>query len=146
MDYVGTRTSLYGSAGLTVEPQDDGALHAVWNGKADAWVEVGADKLSDIAREANGAMMLAFTVRLNAKPDKPVTLGIGTADVPATGLVNALPVGSYTVVSVPLSCFAKQDLGHTPTVMRLQTSGTLDVSISDVRLTEARLGAACPAS
>ena len=144
MDYVGTRTSLYGSAGLTVEPQDEDALHATWNGKADAWVEIGADKPSDIAREANGAMMLAFTIRLNAKPDKPVTLGIGSADVPATGLLNALPVGSYTVVSVPLSCFAKQDLAHTPTVMRLQTSGTLDVSISDVRLTEAKLGATCP--
>ena len=146
MDYVGTRTSLYGSAGLTVESQADGALHAVWNGKANAWVEVGADKPSDIAREANGAMMLAFTVRLNAKPEKPVTLGIGSADVPATGLLNALPIGSYTVVAVPLSCFAKQDLAHTPTVMRLKTSGTLDVSISDVRLTESKEGAGCPVS
>jgi hypothetical protein len=90
--------------------------------------------------------MLAFTVRLNAKPDKAVTLGIGSADVPATGLIDGLPVGSYTVVTVPLSCFAKQDLGHTPTVMRLQTAGTLDLSISDVRLTEAKLGATCPAS
>ena len=144
MDYVGTRTSLYGSAGLTIEPQTDGALHATWNGKADAWLEVGADKPSDVAREANGAMMLAVTIRVNARPDKPVVLGIGAADVPASGLLNALAPGSYQTVAVPLSCFRAQDLGHTPTVMRLQTAGTLDVSISDVRLTETKAGAACP--
>ncbi len=146
MDYVGTKTALYGSAALTVEPQGDGALHAAWNGKADAWVEIGAAKPSDIAREANGAMMLSLTVRVNARPDKPVTLGIGSADVPVSGLIGALPAGGYGVIAVPLSCFAKQDLAKTPTVMRLETGGTLDLSISDVRLTETRPGAACPAS
>ncbi len=145
MDFVGTKTSLYGSAGLTIEPEADGALHAEWNGKADAWLEVGADKPSDIAREANGAMMLAVTLRVNAKPDKPVVLGVGAAEVPATGLLNGLAVGSYQTVAVPLSCFKAQDLGHTPTVFRLQTAGTLDVSIADVRLTETKAGAACPA-
>ena len=146
MDYVGTKTSLYGSAGLTIEPQADGALHAAWNGKAEAWLEVGADKLSDVAREANGAMMLSVTLRMNVKPDKTVALGVGAADVPATGLLNGLAIGSYQTIAVPLSCFAKQDLAHTPTVLRLQTSGTLDVSVADVRLTETRVGAACPAS
>jgi beta-glucosidase len=145
MDYVGTRTSLYGTNSLTLEPQADGAVHAAWNGKAEAWVEIGAGKPSDVAREANGAMMLAVTLRVNARPDKPVVLGIGAADLPATGLLNALAPGSYQVVAVPLSCFAGQDLAHTPTVMRLQTAGTLDVSIRDVRLTETRPGAACPA-
>ena len=145
MDYVGTKTSLYGSAGLTIEPQADGALHAAWNGKAEAWLEVGADKLSDVAREANGAMMLSVTLRMNVKPDKTVALGVGAADVPATGLLNGLAIGSYQTIAVPLSCFAKQDLAHTPTVLRLQTSGTLDVSIADVRLTETKSGAVCPA-
>ncbi len=151
MDYVGTKTSLYGSAGLTVEPQSydslaNGALHAVWNGKADAWVEIGAGKPSDIAREANGAMMLAVTLRVNARPDKPVKLGVGAAEVPATALLNALAPGGYGVVAVPLSCFKAQDLAKTPTVMRLRTDGALDVSISDVRLTETKAGAACPAN
>lgn len=146
MDYVGTKTSLYGTNSLTVEPQADGAVHATWNGKADAWLEIGAGKPSDIAREANGAMMLAVTIRLNVRPDKPVVLGVGAADVPATGVLNALAPGRYQVVAVPLSCFAKQDLAHTPTVMRLRTAGTLDVSISDVRLTETKAGATCPAS
>ena len=51
-DYVGTRTTLYASAGLMLESQPDGALHAAWNGKSKAWVEMGADKPTDISRDA----------------------------------------------------------------------------------------------
>ena len=46
---------------------------------------------------------------------------------------------------MPLSCFNTQSLSKTPTVLRLETAGTLDVSISDVRLTEAQGDGACPA-
>ncbi|MDI7776076.1 glycoside hydrolase family 3 protein [Asticcacaulis sp. EMRT-3] len=146
MDYVGTRTTLYGHASLTVEPQADGALHAVWNGKSQAWLDVGADKPSDIAREANGAMMLAVTLRINAAPSDAVQLGVGSASVPISAELKALPGGSYQQVVVPLSCFSAQDLSKTPTVARLETAGTLDVSISDVRLVEVRGNGACPAN
>jgi beta-glucosidase len=145
MDYVGTRTTLYGSAGLTLEPQADGALHATWNGKSKAWVEVGADAPSDIAREANGAMMLSLDLRINTAPTGEVRLGVGSASVPVTGLLKALPAGSYATLAVPLSCFATQDLAATPTVAKLETAGALDVSIATIRLTETRAGAACPA-
>jgi beta-glucosidase len=144
MDYVGTRTTLYGTAALTVEPQPDGSLHAVWNGKSDAWLEIGADKPSDIAREANGAMRLAVTLRVNAAPSALVRLGVGAASLPVTAKLQASGAG-YTQIAVPLSCFKGQDLAKTPTVMRLETAGTLDVSISDVRLSEARGDMACPA-
>ncbi|HEX7799894.1 MAG TPA: glycoside hydrolase family 3 N-terminal domain-containing protein [Asticcacaulis sp.] len=144
MDYVGTRTTLYGTAALTVEPQDDGALHAVWNGKSDAWLEIGADKPSDIAREANGAMRLAVTLRVNAAPSGAVKLGVGAASLLVTAPLKAAGTG-YAQIAVPLSCFKTQDLSKTPTVLRLETAGTLDVSISDVRLTEAQGDGACPA-
>jgi beta-glucosidase len=145
MDYVGTRTTLYGSAGLTLEPQADGALHATWNGKSKAWVEVGADAPSDIAREANGAMMLSLDMRIDAAPTREVRLGVGSASVPVTGLLKTLPAGRYATLAVPLSCFATQDLAATPTVAKLETAGALDVSIATIRLTETRAGAACPA-
>jgi beta-glucosidase len=145
MDYVGTRTTLYGSAGLTLEPQADGALHATWNGKSKAWIEVGADRPSDIAREANGAMMLSLDLRINAAPTDEVRLGVGSASVAVTDLLKTLPAGSYTTLAVPLSCFAAQDLAATPTVAQLETAGALDVSIATIRLTETKAGAACPA-
>jgi hypothetical protein len=52
MEYVFTRTTLYGSSSLTLESQADGAPHAVGNGKSEAWLEMGADQPTDISREA----------------------------------------------------------------------------------------------
>ena len=143
MDYAGTRTAL-GSAGLMVESQADGALHVVWNGKSKAWLEMGADRPSDISREANGAMMLSLTVRVNTAPDTEVRLGVGSASVPVTAELKALPAGSYATLALPLSCFSAQDLRKTPTIAHLETSGNLDLSVSEIRLTETRMGAVCP--
>jgi beta-glucosidase len=144
MDYAGTRATLHGSAGLTLESQPDGALHAVWNGKSKAWLEMGADKPTDIGREANGAMMLSLTLRINVTPTAEVRLGVGSASVPVTAELKAHPVGSYATLAVPLSCFSAQDLRKTPTIAHLETSGSLDLSLSDIRLTETKSGAACP--
>jgi len=119
-------------------------LHAVWNGKSKAWLEMGADKPSDMGREANGAMMLSFTVRINTAPATEVRLGVGSASVPVTAELKALPAGSYATLAVPLSCFSAQDLRKTPTIAHLETSGILDLSLSDIHLTETRTGAACP--
>jgi beta-glucosidase len=114
MDYVGTRTTLSGSAGLVLESQADGALHAVWKGKSKAWLQLSGDKPSDISREANGAMMLSLTVRVNTAPATEVRLGVGSASVPVTAELKALPVGSYATLAVPLSCFSAQDLNEDP--------------------------------
>ncbi len=143
-EYAGTRTALSGSDGLMVESQADGALHAVWKGESKAWLEMGAERASDISREANGAMMLSLTLRVNRAPDSEVRLGVGSASVPVTAEVRALPAGSYAILAVPLSCFAAQDLKKTPTITHLETSGSLDLSLSEVRLIETRKGAACP--
>jgi beta-glucosidase len=144
VDHVGTRTILNRSAGLILESQRDGALHATWNGSSKAWVEMGADKPSDVSREANGAMMLALTVRINAAPAAGVRLGVGSASVPVTARLRALPIGSYATLAVPLSCFSAQDLAKTSTMFHLETSGRLDLLVSDIRLTEAKGVAACP--
>lgn len=144
MDYVGSQATLYGTVALTVSPQADGAVKAVWNGKARAALEVGADTPSDIAREANGAMMIALSIRVNATPSSEVRLGVGSASVPVTGWLKNASTG-YATLAVPLSCFKAQDLATTPTVARIETAGMLDLSISDIRLTETRPGASCPA-
>jgi len=61
-----------------------------------------------------------------------------------TAELKALPVGSYAHLAVPLSCFSAQDLKKTPTIASLETSDSLDLSVSEIRLTETRTGAACP--
>jgi beta-glucosidase len=144
MEYVGKRITLSGSAGLMLESQADGALHAVWTGKSKAWLQLRGEKPSDVSREANGAMMLSLTVRVNTAPAAEVRLGVGSASVPVTAELKALPVGSYAILAVPLSCFAAQDLKMTPSIAQLETSDRLDLSVSEIRLTETRTGAACP--
>jgi beta-glucosidase len=63
-----------------------------------------------------------------------------------TARLRALPIGSYASLAVPLSCFSAQDdLTKTPTIVHLETSGHLDLLVSDIRLTEAKKGAACSA-
>jgi len=76
VDYVGTRITLSGAAGLMLESQVDGALHAVWKGKAKEWLQLSGDKPSDVSREANGAMMLSLRVRVNTAPSSEVRLGV----------------------------------------------------------------------
>ena len=142
MDYVGTQATIYGTAALTVTPQEDGAVKAVWNGKAKAALEVGADKPSDIAREANGAMMIALTLRVNAAPSAEARLAVGSASVPVTNWLKTTT--GYATLAVPLSCFKAQYLAATPTVARIETAGALDLSISDIRLSETKAGASCP--
>jgi beta-glucosidase len=70
-------------------------------------------------------------------------LGLGAAAASAIGL-TALPVGSYVTLAVPLSCFSAQDLMKTPSIAHLEASGSLDVSVSEIRLRETRTAAACP--
>ena len=144
LDYSGTHTTLSGPAGLMLESQADGALHAVWKGKSKAWLQLRGEKPSDVSREANAAMMLSLTVRVNTSPDAEVRLGVGSASVPVTAELKALPGGSYGTLAVPLLCFSSQDLMKTPTIAHLETSGSLDLSVSEIRLTETRTGASCP--
>jgi len=131
---------LYGSAAIMLQPTDNG-VNVVWTGRENAWFEVAADRTTDIAREANGAMMLSVKLKINAAPTGDVAMGVGVSTVPVTKL---LKTGDVTL-TVPLSCFANsQDLAKTPSVLRLATSGTLDISVYDLRLIETKTGAACP--
>jgi beta-glucosidase len=137
--YAGTQVALPGPATLALEPGHDG-IRATWAGRHEAWLEVAADAPSDIAREANGAMMLSVRMQVHAAPGATVTMGVGTARLDVT---SRLAPGEMTL-AFPLSCFKAQDLAKTPTVLRLATAGALDITLEDVRLIETLPGAACP--
>ncbi len=140
MEYVGTRTTLYGSASIVLQPADNG-VEVNWVGKANAWFDIAADTPSDIAREANGAMMLSVKMKVNSAPTAAVAMGVGTSSLDVTGKL----VPGEVTIAYPLSCFKGQDLAATPSVLHLATPGALDVTVEDVRLVETQPGAACPA-
>ena len=89
-------------------------------------------------------MLLSFTLKVNTPPAAEVRLAVGKASVPITAELKSLPAGAYSTLAVPLSCFSAQDLKATPTIARLETSGSLDLYISEIRLTETKQGASCP--
>ena len=141
VDYADAPTTL---SGLTLESQPDGAIHATWSGASNASLQLGAEEPTDVSREANGAMMLSLTIRVNTAPSAGVRLGVGSASMPVTARLKSLPPGSYATLAVPLTCFSAQDLKQTRTIAHLETSGSLDLSVSEVRLTETKGNAACP--
>ena len=146
MAYVGTRAQLYGTAALVLSPEGEAGVRLAWSGRDLAWFDVDAALPADVGREANGAMMLSLTVRVNTAPQGEVRLGLGQTLLPITAWLKAAPVGSVQTLTLPLSCFAAgQDLGRLSPFLRLQTAAPLDLTLTDLRLTEAKAGAACPA-
>ena len=148
MAYVGTRAQLYGTAALVLSPEPmDGGVRLAWSGRNLAWFDLDGPLPTDVGREANGAMMLTLTYRVNAAPAGDVRLGLGHTLLPITAVLKAAPLGSLQTLSIPLSCFAAgQDLGHLSPFVRIQTDQPLDLTLADLRLSEAKAGAACPAA
>src|SRR6202040_367467 len=99
--YAGSKTTLYASATIMLQPTDNG-VNVVWTGRKNAWFDAAADRTSDIAREANGAMVLSVKLKINAAPTGDVAMGVGDSTVPVAKL---LKTGDVTL-TVPLSCFA----------------------------------------
>lgn len=151
---VGARTATYGSESLTLTAADRAAagdaLAARWSGTEPAWIELAADAPVDLQRESNGAMALAFDMRVNEAPQGPVTLSLGggggSGAASLREVLLAAPVGQWRTLRIPLACFAKAgaDLSHLDSVLRLQTAGRFAMSFSDVRLSEARADDRCP--
>src|SRR4029077_7123425 len=81
MAYAGSKTTLYGSPAIMLRPTDNG-VNVVWTGRKNAWFEVVADGTTDIAREAQGAMMLSVKLKVNVVPTASVAMGVGGSSVP----------------------------------------------------------------
>lgn len=144
-DYVGTPTTVYGSAGITVLPQATSGIQIMWNGKTKAAVEIGKAGGSDLTQSNGNPKALALKLRVNTAPAGEVRLGVGSAFVPFTAALKASGK-TDTQVYVPLTCFTGQDLAKTPAIFHLEAEGALDLTLSDVRLTDAPAGAPCPSN
>ena len=59
-------------------------------------MEIAADQPTDVSREANGAMLLSFTLKVNTPPAAEVRLAVGKASVPITAELKSLPAGAYS--------------------------------------------------
>ena len=93
----------------------------------------------DLERESNGQLSLAFDYRVDQAPTAPVLLGVqcgagcrGTVPLPLT----AAPVGQWQHAKILLSCFAHRgaNMGRVTSPFNIETSGALELSLSNIRL------------
>ena len=125
--------------------QED-ARSFVWPGGRDVALTLSAPTLVDISREATGQLSLVIEYRVDVQPDQPVALAINcgagcTAPVPIQGMLRAALPGQWTMLSVPLGCFAQRGLkaAQVTDPLRISTAGKLGLAISDVRLASATI-------
>ena len=126
-------------AGVDRDAQED-ARRFTWTGAREAAVRIAANRPLDVAREVNGELSLVVQYRVDAKPTKPVAIGMEGAgkqgSVPIAGALRAAPVGKWQTLAVPLKCFATAgvDPQKVDTPFAIETAGAMTLSLSDVRV------------
>lgn len=133
---------------LDYKVQED-ARRLQWDGSANASVSFAATERNDLSAYAGGA--LVFDVKVDSKPSADVRLGMFCGsdcggDIALTPSLNAAAPGEWTSITIALECFAqkrvKLDMVLTP--FTLSTSGTLDMSLYNLRIDKNAKAPACP--
>ncbi len=120
--------------------QED-ARRFVFKGDGPATVEISGESATDVSRETNGDVMLLVRLRRDADAPSDLTLGVGCGagcggHLPFAATLGSLPAGKFQTVGVPLKCVQKlgADVSKIDRPLVIQTSGKLDLSISQVKL------------
>jgi len=120
--------------------QED-ARRLQWSGTAPATLALVAATPLDVTRESNGDVQLQLTLRRDSAPTAPLWVGVGCGEGCAARIdlrptLAALPAGNWTVVGVPLKCFAGAgaDLSGLRRVAELESGAALDISVSRIAL------------
>ena len=139
---------------ISAVPVDDqngiqwAALQVTWNNAYGEFFSQDASNAKvDLSAYAGTGGALAFDIKVLSKPTDPVTVRmdcnypcLGQAD--ATAAVNALPVGTWSTLSVSLDCLADRgaDLGQINRPFLLSSSGRFQVQIANVRWEPGKAG------
>ncbi len=122
------------------ETQED-ARHLAWSGTQMAMLSLATHEPQDLSRETNGDGVLVLTLRPEQAPGADVSLGVNCgggcrAVQPLREVLAGLPAGRWTTLGIPLKCFAQAgaDTSKLESVLQLETSGKLKLSISRVEL------------
>lgn len=135
------------------EAQED-ARRVRWSGTGPARVWLRSGTPLDLSGAVDRAAFLVATIKLGARPDGAVQLGVGcgqgcSGELALAALLDAIPMGQWIRVGVPLECFAKAgaDLSRVTGIFQLDSSARLDLSVANVALgTEQEHSLSCPDS
>jgi beta-glucosidase len=139
------------SAEVQIRPVDAGGVQEagrqfIYLGRRPAAVSIEADRPINLGQQTAGGYGLRFGYRLDAKPTGPVSLSIASAKLDMSASLAEAALGQWTTMTVPLRCFQKQgaDMTQVKVPFVLSTSGTLTLSVHDVKLVQGRPTDACP--
>ncbi|WP_116091953.1 glycoside hydrolase family 3 protein [Sphingomonas crusticola] len=145
---VGSRMATYGKEALTLRQIDrnrqQDAWAARWSGAEPAWIELYSPTPVDLAREANGAMVLTVALRMVQMPAHRLEISMGGAAPAASALAAPLtgPTGQWQTLRIPLRCFGG-DLAKVQSI-RLSTDGAAAFDLGNIAVQETRAGDRCP--
>lgn len=122
--------------------QED-SVRLTWTGRGLGAAVIAQDEPVDLTRESNGDLALRLELKVDAAPSGPVHLGMRSA----SGVSRPLDVGprlraiaatrGWQSLTVPLRCFAEAgaDMRSITAPLVIETGGTLDLTLSDARIT-----------
>lgn len=120
--------------------QED-ARRVTWSGPARARVSLNAAATKDLAREANGDVQLALTLRVDSAPKGEVAASVACGEgcgaaLPMRESLASLPIGQWTTLGIPLKCFAiaGADLSKLSGLLTIETDAPLQLSFSRIAL------------
>jgi beta-glucosidase len=131
--------------------QEDARL-VQWTGRGAARAGIAGDAASDLRREANGELSLAFDYRVDAPPTADVHVAIEcgagcVGAIPLTRELSAAPSGEWRHLKIRLSCFEKAgaDMQRVTAPFLVATEGQLAVAVARIRLESGTDGVlSCP--
>ena len=139
---------------LSVKPIDAGAQE---NARLAEWSGEGAGSLNiigqpvDLSRQTTGDMAVAIRYRVDAAPQKPVTLAIGCgescgAEVDVTSTFSSAKIGEWRTAKIKLSCFMAKgaNMEHVSSPFALSTTGRFALAFTEIRLASNEGDAVCP--
>jgi len=129
----------------------DDSLVATWSGIGTAGLVAAADLPASFAKQTSEGMALAMELRVDAAPQKSVTLALGDSTsagaIDLTGALTAARGKGWTKIAVPLSCFrdAGANMAAVTQPMALTSSGRLRLSLYAIEVEPAAGLSECPA-
>jgi beta-glucosidase len=119
----------------------EGARRFQLTGDGPATIAISSEGSVDVSRETNGDVMLLVRLRRDADVPKDVTVGMACGancggTLPFAETLSGIPAGKWTTVGIMLKCFQKAgvDVSKVNEALTVQSSGKLDLSLSQVKL------------
>lgn len=128
----------------------ENARQATWSGEGAGSLTIAGPPV-DLSRQTTGDMAVTIRYRVDASPEKPVSLGLACgescgATVDVTSTLSGVKRGEWHTAKIKLSCFRAKgaDMTHVSSPFALSTAGRMTLSFTEIRLASNEGDAFCP--